>query len=358
MRQPGQAMLISARSARRTVCLRRIAPVVAACLTLAPLFAAETNRPARDAARLVWPPPPAEPRIAYVRSIEGPADFGRKLSAWAKLFNRVTGRDAAAENLVKPLGVAFGENGTPYVADSGTATVNFFESRGMAYHRLNRAGRQQPLALPVAVAGTRETLFVADAVLRRVLAYDLRGNYRFEVEAPFSRPTALAIVDDRLYVADAPEHRIGVFDLAGRHLFTFGNRGEGPGEFNYPTHLAAAPGSRLLVTDSGNGRVQVLDRDGHFLAALGSAGDRPGHFGRPKGVAADSFGHVYVVDALFDTVQVFDMEGRLLMRWGTSGQRPGEFWLPAGIAISSSNDILVADSYNRRVQVFKYIGKP
>ena len=331
-----------------------------ALLMLLCMSACETPRPAPTSVSLpqkVWPPPPAEPRIAYARSFTGPTDMGIAPSRWRWLLNLVTGLGGKKENLVKPFGVAFDEAGNICLTDTGAGVVAFFDQEEKSYTRWERVGRIR-FSLPVAVAKAQGVFYVADSGLKEILAFDRRGKLRFEIKQGLERPSGLAICNGKLYVADPVAHAVVVFDLDGKFSFRFGRRGADYGEFNCPTHITADAQKRILVTDSINGRVQVFDTQGHFQASIGSSGDALGQFGRPKGVAVDSAGHIYVADALFDNIQVFDLAGRLLMTWGEAGSAAGEFWLPEGLAINSANEILVADSYNQRIQVFKFLGAP
>lgn len=305
---------------------------------------------------LVWPPPPAEPRIAFVQTITGPADLGVKESALTKFANWLTGTKRTGE-LVKPFGVAVDDQGNLCLTDSGANTVCYFDRAAKKWQRWDKIGRTNFLS-PVAVAKHQQTLFVADSGLRKVLALSLKGKLLFEITNGLDRPVGLTVANDRLYVADATQHRVCVFGPRGAPLFTFGRRGVGSGEFNFPTHLAADAQGRLYVTDSLNCRVQRFEGDGKYLGRIGEAGNVSGHFTRPKGVAVDAAGHIYVIDAMFDNIQVFDPAGRFLLDLGQSGSGTGDFWLPSGLAISRDNLIYVADSYNHRIQVLKYIGKP
>ena len=63
---------------------------------------------------------------------------------------------------------------------------------------------------------------------------------------------------DRLYVSDSQVHRVLMFTAAGRFVGSFGENGNAPGAFNYPTHLALMRDGGLLVTDTLNYRVQAL----------------------------------------------------------------------------------------------------
>ncbi|MCX6996590.1 MAG: 6-bladed beta-propeller [Kiritimatiellaeota bacterium] len=313
--------------------------------------------PAAAAVQRVWPSPPAEPRIAYVRSFTGPVDLGVAVSRWRRVLNFVTGLGGKSENLVKPFGLALDEADNLCLTDTGAGVVAFFDRTEKSYQRWEQL-KQQRFILPVAAAVAQGRIYVADSGLKEILVFNRRGQQLFTIKAGLARPSGLAIHGAKLYVADAVGHCVQVFDLDGNFRTRFGQRGTAAGEFNYPTHLATDDQGRLFVTDSMNGRIQVFDADGHFQVALGCFGDRPGQFGTPKGVAVDRLGHVYVADARFDHIQVFDLSGRLLLTWGATGGEPGEFWLPEGLAISRANEIYVADSYNQRVQVFKYIGAP
>jgi sugar lactone lactonase YvrE len=303
-----------------------------------------------------WPPAPAEPCVVYLKSITGPADLGIKPPALSRFATWITGNSRGPSKLEKPFGLALDDAGDLLLTDMGANAVCCLDHAGKKWLRWEQAGKTR-FASPVAVARRRDTVFVADSVLGKVLAMDVKGDLLFEITRELERPSGLAISADKLYVADAQRHQVVVCNLRGEFLSKFGRRGTAPGEFNFPTHIAVDVAGGLYVTDSLNCRVQVFTASGEFQRVIGGPGDGPGSFSRPKGIAVDRSGHIYVVDALFDNVQIFDDQGRLLLHWGDTGGDPGQFWLPNAIVISGNNDIYVADSYNRRIQAFKYTGK-
>jgi DNA-binding beta-propeller fold protein YncE len=146
-----------------------------------------------------------------------------------------------------------------------------------------------------------------------------------------------------------------VFDDEGRLLDTLGVRGDGPGEFNFPTHISFARGM-LYVSDILNSRVQGLAAGGDVKLAFGRRGLYVGNLVRPKGVATDDEGNVYVVESLYDTLLVFDRDGRLLLSIGGTGKEAGKFFLPAGVWVDGRNRVFVADMFNGRVVVFQFLG--
>ncbi|MDI3280734.1 MAG: 6-bladed beta-propeller [Bacillota bacterium] len=325
-----------------------------------PAGAAGREEKGAEGEALVWPPPPERARIAYVRSISAPEDVAlRKGKPWWKVILDFILGPSREDRLVRPYGLTVAD-GKLYIVDAGDPAVWRVDFQ---QHKMERAvdGRRVGFAMPIGVAvDARGRIFVSDSGRQSLLVFTPEGKLIQEIKGPpLQRPTGLAIdrEKDRLYVADALGHAVQVLDTSTlRWAATFGRRGGGQGEFNFPAHLYLRDG-RLYVTDTMNFRVQILDAaTGRYLGGFGRLGDGTGDFARPKGVAVDRDGHIYVVDALFETVQIFDRQGRLLLYFGRTGRQPGEFWLPTEIYLDGEDYIYVADSYNRRVQVFKYLG--
>jgi DNA-binding beta-propeller fold protein YncE len=328
---------------------------------------------------LVWPDPPQRPRIEYTGSIRYLTDIKGEPSFFGKLVQGLFGR--SREKLLKPYGVAKDERDRLYVADTaGMAVYRFDLETGDAKRYaqfyscpqdgapekrsfLGRLFSRRPktaFASPIGVAVDRAGgFYVSDSVLQKVFAFDESGKCLrvFGSDKELSRPSGIAINKEleRLYVTDTVRHKVIVYSLAGEFLFEFGQRGEEPGNFNFPTNIFIDAQGKVFVTDSLNFRVEVFTSEGEVLTHFGRLGNVSGSFNKPKGIAVDSEGHIYVVDSLFDNVQIFDPDGRFLLAFGTSGVDEGEFWLPSGIFIDERDNIYVSDSYNTRVQIFRYI---
>src|SRR5947209_5389993 len=119
--------------------------------------------------------------------------------------------------------------------------------------------------------------------------------------------------DDAVYLTDDVDHTVRKFTPEGRLLQTLGTSGRASdtgivgldyrtiqrcGEpFNRPTNLALAADGSMYVTDGyGNARVHKFAPDGHLLFSWGEPGTGPGQFNLPHGIALDRFGRVYVAD--------------------------------------------------------------
>lgn len=327
---------------------------------LALLLAACAPQPARieQAVPLAWPEPPDRARVAFVAAIARPEDAGIAKGVLGHLADFFLG--ARENRLVRPMAViASGE--VLFVADPGAKGIHRFD-RARGRHDLVGLAGERGLPSPVGLAlGPGGEVYVADSALAALFVIRPGSKVAEPIpHPPLAQPTGIAYdaAARRLLVVDTREHCIKVLGSDGALLATWGARGNGDGEFNFPTHLWRDRDGRVLVTDALNHRVQVLDGEGRFLRRFGQPGDAPGDFMRQKGVATDSFGHVYIVDALMGAIQVFAPGGQLLLALGDVGHERGEFWLPAGIFIAPDDTIYVADSFNRRVQVFRYVGGP
>ena len=315
----------------------------------------------------VFPAPQTQevPRYIYLGQLVGETNFrpakgesgtGRKLFAW--IVGLLEKPDQPVV-LQRPQTGVVDANGRVLVTDVSRNAVFVFDEAAGRLDVWDQASKTRRFAAPIGIAIGREgQVLVADAELGRVFRLAPDGVPLGDFGAgALTRPTGLARDPQRgrIYVADTHAHDIKVFDDDGRLVATWGRRGDGPGELNYPTHLSFSDGM-LIVCDSLNARVQVFDSEGRATLRFGERGLYVGNLVRPKGVAADDEGNLYVVESMHDTLLVFDRQGRLLMSLGGTGQDVGKFFLPAGVWVDSRNRVFVADMFNGRIAVFQFLG--
>jgi DNA-binding beta-propeller fold protein YncE len=102
----------------------------------------------------------------------------------------------------------------------------------------------------------------------------------------------------------------------------------GGGPFNLPTDIAfAADGSMFMTDGYGNARVHKFSPDAKYLFSWGEPGTAPGQFNLPHGVWIDRRGRVLVADRENDRVQVFDQDGELMEVWPTELIGPAFFYV-------------------------------
>lgn len=335
---------------------RRPAALLLAAVTLAGCAGAQLKNPP------AWPPPPEKPRIRFLRTFQAEGDLptGALWRIWRALV------PVPPETVIRqPMGLALSpDEQRLYVATGVRGSVIRVDLRSGRFERMASEGRHAPAnAIGVAV-DDQENLYVADLGGNRVLVFDRDDHFLREFgQDKLSQPRAIAL--DRkaqtLFVVSGVSgsslaHRVDVFSLKGEHLRTFGKRGAGPGEFNFPTGVTVAPDGRLFVADMLNFRVQILDQEGTQLGSFGELGTgAPGHFDKVRATAFDTFGNVYVTDAQQGSVQIFNSRFQPLMAFGGRFLEPGYFQVPGAIVIDSRNHVFVADSATHRISEYELI---
>jgi DNA-binding beta-propeller fold protein YncE len=304
---------------------------------------------------LQWPDPPAPPRIRWVKEIRTYGDAGISKGWWQRIVKAVTGE--AEPGIGLPYGVMASPSGRLFVVDTIKATIHEMNTKDGLYTAIG--GEKKVFRTPIAICEDDDgSAYISDSAAGKVYRYSLRdGTLTVFLKIPLQRPTGIAWnkTTGMIYVTDTAAHQVVIFDRQGRERSRIGIRGDGPGQFNFPTDLFIDKTGRLFVTDALNAKIQIFSPDGSFLRSFGQPGQQIGSFAKPKGVAVDSDGHIYVCDALQDNVQIFDDTGQLLLVVGSRGSGPGELLMPTGIHIDANDRIHVADALNKRVQVFQYL---
>ena len=104
----------------------------------------------------------------------------------------------------------------------------------------------------------------------------------------------------------------------------------GGGPFNLPTDIAFAPDGTMFMSDGyGNARVHKFSPTADYLYSWGEPGTAPGQFNLPHGVWIDRRGRLLVADRENDRVQVFDQDGKFLEIWPTELIGPAFFYVDA-----------------------------
>ena len=219
-------------------------------------------------------------------------------------------------------------------------------------------------------------------------------------EGFFNSPHGIYIDhQDNVFLTDSNHHAVFKFTLDGELLETYGTKGElHEGEpFNRPTDVAVAPTGEIYVSDGyGNSRVHKFSPDGELQLSWGEPGDGPGQFEIPHDVDIYKDGRVFIADRQNNRIQIFDphgnylkewtgfqlpcavyigrderiyvpelrsrlsildMEGNLLVRWGgEKSDDPGMFRAPHCAALDSHGDLYIGETLDgSRIQKYKLI---
>lgn len=226
---------------------------------------------------------------------------------------------------VDPHGICLDEEGNLFLVDREAQVAMKFTADGRKVFELGTRGQ------PSDTGYTAET--------RRVL----------RAAGPFHHPTDIALsATGEFYVSDGYRNaRVHKFAPDGTLLFSWGEPGDGPGQFHLPHSVWEAKG-RVYVADRQNNRIQVFTPEGHFLDAW------PG-FLQPCDIFVDANDIMYVAE-LQGRVSILTLEGTPIARFGSPEERspePGRFVAPHGIWADRHGNFYVSEVLQgQRVQKF------
>jgi streptogramin lyase len=234
----------------------------------------------------------------------------------------------------RPHGILIGPDDAVYCTDDLDHTVRKFTPEGRLLLTLGTSGKSSDTG---------------------ATSMDYRNILR--AGPPFHYPTNVALAPEGdIYISDGYGNaRIHKFSADGLLLFSWGEPGDGPGQFHIPHGIAVDKQGTVYVADRENSRLQLFSSGGVFLSEWTNVA-------RPCQVFIDAIGHVYVAelgyragmwpgttapspDATGGRVSIFDRQGTLLARWG-GGNDPcaaGDFFAPHDICVDTNGDIYVAE---------------
>ena len=134
-----------------------------------------------------------------------------------------------------------------------------------------------------------------------------------------------AASDGRLFIVDRDAHEI-VICKDGRRVGGLGERHRPLRPFNHPTAVAFCPKGTVYVSDGyANHKIHRFSPEGELIASWGELGDGPGQFMNPHAVWVQPDGRVVVIDRENDRLQVFTPEGGFIEIW-TGFVKPLDLW--------------------------------
>ena len=164
---------------------------------------------------------------------------------------------------------------------------------------------------------------------------------------PFNLPTDITFTPTgEIFISDGyGNSRVHKFSPEGKHLFSWGEPGNAPGEFNLPHAVWIDRHGRLLVADRENDRVQVFDQDGKLLTIW------PTELIGPAVFYVDADDIVYIPEHNGGMVSILTLEGERIARWGSPSYRSCH-----GIWVDSQGDLYVVQpgEWGRVRRVVKY----
>ncbi len=130
-------------------------------------------------------------------------------------------------------------------------------------------------------------------------------------------------------------------------LLSFGESGDGDGQFNLPHGIFVWDNGLVYVADRQNHRIQTFTEDGAFVDQWRA------DFRQPCTLFIDHSGNVYVPE-LQHRISILNLDGELLARWGgEKSHDPGQFVAPHTTCTDSRGDLYVGEVLDgQRIQKF------
>lgn len=180
---------------------------------------------------------------------------------------------------------------------------------------------------------TLDRVFVFTRSSHPIMVLDTAGNVLNSWgEGLIERAHHLEISsDDTLYTTDIGNHTVRKWTSEGNLLMTLGTPYEPAGlmsgaPFNKPTDVAVSTNGSLYIADGyGNARIHHYTASGELINSWGEPGNGPGQFRIPHSVCIDDNQKVYVADRENSRIQVFTADGQFVMEWG-GVHRPDHIW--------------------------------
>lgn len=178
--------------------------------------------------------------------------------------------------------------------------------------------------VPDVAVDRHDRVYVFSRSEHPVTIFDREGKFLASWgEGVFKRPHGITLgPDDTLYCVDDGDHTVRKCTLEGKVLLTIGTPGQaapfqGGQPFNRPTKVALDPRTgEIYVADGyGNARVHKYSPEGKLLFSWGEAGTDPGEFNLVHSIATDSRSYVYIADRENHRVQVFEPNGKYITQW-------------------------------------------
>jgi peptidylamidoglycolate lyase len=215
-----------------------------------------------------------------------------------------------------------------------------------------------------------DDVWVSDVGLQQVLKFTHDGKLLMRIgeagvsgndSTHFNRPTDVAVaLNGSFYVSDGYRNsRVVKFSASGQYLFSWGKKGDGPGEFNIPHGITLDDRGNVYVADRENSRIQVFDPSGKFIKEW-----KDKSFGKIYAIRYDRSGNEFVaVDYITDLISPkgsdiinFDPNGHIKQRFGRTGGYQGPVCRYHDLAIDADGSVYVGDILGDRIQKFERLG--
>lgn len=143
--------------------------------------------------------------------------------------------------------------------------------------------------------------------------YSLVGSLVGPKTKKLINPLAVAVSKNQIYVADSGNGRVVVYSRKGVFTKTLGDQGTSATKLIYPTDLAVTQDDHLYVADRPAGRIMLINPQGKVVKSFPEGEDRLKLNGfSPLALALDDGGNLVVSEVSQQRLVYFNPAGKLL----------------------------------------------
>jgi DNA-binding beta-propeller fold protein YncE len=266
-------------------------------------------------------------------------DFNHRIQIYDSdhhLIKSFGGKGKNPGELHYPRGIAVDTKENIYVADSWNHRIQKFDAEGNHSLSLGSCGESKGLL--------NEPYDVFIDAEENILVVE-RYNHRIQIFSPEGHSKGW--IGERGTVLE--EELASIYETP-RHLFN-------APAFEFPTSIACDSHGNYFISDSGNHRIVKFDPQWNLLLTFGERGNEPGQFEYPLCVAIGASDLLYVADLNNNRVQVFTSTGRYLDQVRET-KNSASLNAPCLTAVDPSGTLYVGLTFATQVMTFKALEAP
>jgi len=186
----------------------------------------------------------------------------QKFHARSGKFLRIIGKGKGKGQLSYPQGITLiGQR--VFVSDCGDHPISVFNHENGKYIKSFGSAGEGPGQFnePDGICAENGRLYIADARNHRIQIFSEEGVYINQLKtAANTYPRAVMIKDSQLFISESETNRISIWDIKSeKYVRSFGERGNGNGQFNFPMGLTMISQNEMLICDLNNHRIQTFE---------------------------------------------------------------------------------------------------
>lgn len=250
--------------------------------------------------------------------------------------------------------IALDSSGLVYVLDGMSSRVVVFSAQGKKQREISAKslGHDFTKAMGITIQGQK--LYIADSMHHQIIQLSLKGQWQRNIQlaAPeketlLPEPVALLANENYLIYSDRRWHRICYLEIeTAKQERCSGERGEMPGQFQYPFQIAEDKDGYVNVVDVINARIQVFNPRGKYYSQTGQFS--VDNFYRPNGNTFGAFDFQYVSDAYLGSISLYQ-QGRFLGLLKDAQGEVFKFKTPVALQYDPAGFLYVLDSSTQKL---------